>query len=103
MADGRSQLVIAIWPITLGHHEKAAPCGHPGGHGGSVLLALSYEPKVDAAAPTMAIPSINLADTDGLSLLPDAWERTRRWRLSRARLAQHRQRNRCRQHSWKDS
>ncbi|MYK07929.1 MAG: hypothetical protein F4040_09640 [Synechococcus sp. SB0670_bin_20] len=61
------------------------------------LLALSYDPKVDAAATAMAIPSINLADADGLAPLPDAWERARRWRLSPARLAQHRQRNRCHQ------
>jgi len=61
------------------------------------LLALSYDPKVDAAATAMAIPSINLADADGLVPLPDAWARARQWRLSPARLAQHRQRNRCHQ------
>lgn len=61
------------------------------------LLALSYDPKVDAAATAMAIPSINLAAADGLAALPDAWERARRWRLSPVRLAQHRQRNGCHQ------
>lgn len=61
------------------------------------LLALSYDPKVDAAAGAMAIPSVNLADPDGLATLPDAWEQARRWRLSPARLAQHRQQNRCHQ------
>lgn len=61
------------------------------------LLALSYDPKVDAAAAAMAIPSINLADANGLAALPDAWEQARRWRLSSARLARHRQGNRCHQ------
>ena len=61
------------------------------------LLALSYDPKVDAAADAMAIPSVNLADPDGLAALPAAWEQARRWRLSPARLAQHRQQNRCHQ------
>ena len=61
------------------------------------LLAVSYDPKVDAAVTAMAIPSINLADPNGLAALPDAWEQARRWRLSPARLARHRQRNRCHQ------
>lgn len=61
------------------------------------LLALSYDPKVDAAATAMAIPSVNLADPNGLAALPEAWERARRWRLSPARLARHRHRNRCHQ------
>ena len=61
------------------------------------LLALSYDPKVDAAAGVMAIPSVNLANPDGLAALPDTWEQARRWRLSPARLAQHRQQNRCHQ------
>ena len=59
------------------------------------LLALSYDPKVDAAATAIAVPSINLADPAGLTTLPDAWERARQWRLSPERLAWHRQRNRC--------
>ena len=61
------------------------------------LLALSYDPKVDAAATAMAIPSINLADPNGLAALPEAWERAKRWRLSPARLARHRHRNHCHQ------
>ena len=61
------------------------------------LLALSYDPKVDAAAAAMAIPSINLADPGALAALPEAWERAGRWRLSPARLARHRQQNHCHQ------
>ncbi|KKZ13004.1 MAG: hypothetical protein TE42_02085 [Candidatus Synechococcus spongiarum SP3] len=61
------------------------------------LLALSYDPKVEAAAMAMAIPSINLADLDGLAALPATWERARRWRLSPTRLVRHRQQNRCHQ------
>lgn len=59
------------------------------------LLALSYDPKVNAAAAAMAIPSINLADPNGLAALPEAWEQAGRWRLSPARLARHRRQNRC--------
>ena len=61
------------------------------------LLALSYDPKVEAAAMAMAVPSINLADPDGLAALPDAWEQARRWRLSPVQLAWHRQHNGCHQ------
>ncbi|MCY4360509.1 polysaccharide pyruvyl transferase CsaB [Candidatus Synechococcus spongiarum] len=61
------------------------------------LLALCYDPKVNAAATAMAVPSIDLADPDGLAALPAAWEQARRWRRSPARLAQHLQRNRCHQ------
>ncbi len=61
------------------------------------LLALSYDPKVDAAVTAMAIPSINLADPNGLAGLPGAWEQARRWRLSPAHLTRHRQQNRCHQ------
>ncbi|MXW39729.1 MAG: polysaccharide pyruvyl transferase CsaB [Synechococcus sp. SB0668_bin_15] len=61
------------------------------------LLALSYDPKVNAAAAAMAIPSINLADPGGLAALPEAWEQARRWRLSPTLLARHRQQNRCHQ------
>jgi len=61
------------------------------------LLALRYDPKVDAAATAMAVPSTNLADPDGSAALPAAWAQARRWRLSPARLAQHRQRDRCHQ------
>ena len=61
------------------------------------LLALSYDPKVEAAAMAMAIPAVNLADPDGLAALPAAWEQARRWRLSPTRLARHRHHNRCHQ------
>ena len=61
------------------------------------LLALSYDPKVNAAATAMAIPSINLADPNGLAALPGAWAQARQWRLSPAQLARHRQHNRCHQ------
>lgn len=61
------------------------------------LLALSYDPKVNAAVTAMAIPFINLADPNGLAALPGAWEQARRWRLSPARLARHRRYNRCHQ------
>ena len=61
------------------------------------LLALSYDPKVNAAATAMAIPSINLAEPNGLVALPAAWEQASRWRLSPTRLAQHHQYNVCHQ------
>ena len=61
------------------------------------LLALSYDPKVEAATTAMAIPTIDLADPEGLAALPAAWEQAGRWRLSPTRLAQHRQRNSCHQ------
>ena len=61
------------------------------------LLALSYDPKVAAAATAMAVPAVNLADPAGLAALPTAWEQARRWRLSPDRLTRHHQRNRCHQ------
>jgi len=59
------------------------------------LLALSYDPKVEAAARAMAIPSINLMDPKALAALPTAWKQASRWRLSPTHLAQHRHHNRC--------
>ena len=61
------------------------------------LLALSYDPKVAAAAATMDIPFINLANSNWLAALPKAWEQANGWLLSSAHLAQHRQRNSCHQ------
>lgn len=73
----------------------AAPWGDPGGHGRSAPVGPQLRPQSGRRSTAMAIPSVNLADPDGLATLPDAWEQARRWLLSPARLAQHRQQNRC--------
>lgn len=59
------------------------------------LLALSYDPKVEAAAAAMAIPCVNLADPQALATLPTAWQQAQRWRLSAELIARHRQWNGC--------
>ena len=61
------------------------------------LLALSYDPKVQAAAAAMAIPHLDLHNPAALDSLSACGDQAMAWRLSAERLADHRRLNRCHQ------
>ena len=59
------------------------------------LMALSYDPKVQAAAAGMGIPHLDLHNPAALDALSACGDQAMAWRLSTETLAEHRQRNGC--------